>query len=290
MQCLPTMALCNPEVVPRGWLVVLARRFDLKWMAWATSFNCHTWLVHSFSTITPMLNLQMAIYGWYLEQAYILSHYVALGMVWYGAKCWHEMFEQFGNHSENSDQNYTSYSIRPFSYIPYCAILSWVGGCAPLTPQQVGLCQFWYFPLISHCSVWFWRALCNVCPRWPSAIPRWCPGADWLSWLGGSTWSGWPGPRLSTATPDLFIRFLRLLQCWTYRWLYMADISSKHTFFHIMWHLGWFGMGQNADTRCSNNLAIILRPLIKTRHHILSDPFHTYLTVPFCSWWVGAPP
>ena len=37
----------------------------------------------------------------------------------------------------------------------------------------------------------------------------------------------------------------------------MADIPKK-SILGIIWHLGWFGMGQNTPTGCGNNLPMLL--------------------------------
>ena len=49
----------------------------------------------------------------------------------------------------------------------------------------------------------------------------------------------------------------------------MADIPKK-SILGIIWHLGWFGMGQNTPTGCGNDLPIILETKKITKNMIIT--------------------
>ena len=55
----------------------------------------------------------------------------------------------------------------------------------------------------------------------------------------------------------------------------IADIQKK-SILSIMWHLGWFGMGQNTPTGCGNDLPIILRT---SKNHKKSDYCPPYVYI-----------
>ena len=48
----------------------------------------------------------------------------------------------------------------------------------------------------------------------------------------------------------------------------MAD-TLKKSILGIIWHLGWFGMGQNTPTGCGNNLPILLRSHMLYEKYVL---------------------